>query len=88
MLEAYATIADIQARVHFLDLSINRSKVYRALAVVTELGFVTEATMSEGKICLMGFEIKKPHSFHHGPISSTLSSIDSYFLSFLNACSQ
>jgi Fur family transcriptional regulator, ferric uptake regulator len=60
-LEGHATIADIQAKVHFLDPSINRSTIYRALEVLTEVGLVTEAEMAEGKIYRIAGEAEHHH---------------------------
>jgi Fur family ferric uptake transcriptional regulator len=60
-LEGHATIAEIQAKVHFLDPSINRSTIYRALEVLTEVGLVTESEMAGGKIYRIAGEAEHHH---------------------------
>lgn len=46
-LSAHATIADIQAKVYDLDPTIDRSTIYRALSVLTEVGLIVEAEMGD-----------------------------------------
>jgi Fur family transcriptional regulator, ferric uptake regulator len=60
-LEGHATIADIQAKVHFFDPSINRSTIYRALQVLTEVGLVTESELGENKIYRIAGEAEHHH---------------------------
>lgn len=54
--QGHATFADIQSAVYDMDSSINRSTIYRALAVLREVGLVIETEIENtGKVyCIAG----------------------------------
>jgi Fur family ferric uptake transcriptional regulator len=60
-LEGHATISAIQEKVAYLDPSINRSTVYRALEVLQEAGLVTESDLGTGKV----YKIAGEANHHH-----------------------
>jgi Fur family ferric uptake transcriptional regulator len=60
-IKAHATIAEIQNKVHFFDPSIDRSTIYRALEVLTQVGLVTETDLGHGKVYVIAGEAKHHH---------------------------
>lgn len=47
----HATLADVQAAVHDMDSTIDRSTIYRALEVLREVGLIVEAEIGDvGKV--------------------------------------
>ncbi|MBZ0277685.1 MAG: transcriptional repressor [Anaerolineae bacterium] len=62
-LKGHATIADIQGRVNLLDSTIDRSTVYRALDVLTEVGLVTASEMDgdTGRVYQIAGEARHHH---------------------------
>jgi Fur family ferric uptake transcriptional regulator len=60
--EGHTTIGQIYARVKGLDRSIDRSTIYRALKLFTDLGLVVSADTGKGEFV---YEISKPSPHHH-----------------------
>ena len=58
----HATIADIQRSVNYMDDTIDRSTIYRALDVLCDVGLIVESDIdSEGKI----YRIAGESTHHH-----------------------
>lgn len=61
-LSGHATLADIRAKVNMLDSTISVSTIYRALAVLTDVGLVVESELQNGhKVYRIAGEAKHHH---------------------------
>jgi Fur family ferric uptake transcriptional regulator len=60
--DGHTTLGQIYARVRKMDRSIDRSTIYRALKLFTDLGLVVSANTGKGEFV---YEISKPRPHHH-----------------------
>jgi Fur family ferric uptake transcriptional regulator len=60
--QGHATLADIQAKVHDMDPTIDRSTIYRTLDVLREVGLIVESEVGEtGKVYSVAGEADHHH---------------------------
>lgn len=58
----HTTLGEVYARVRQVDVSVDRSTLYRTLKLFVELGLVVSAEPGDGEIY---YEIAKSHHHHH-----------------------